>query len=494
MVYTTELFGTPTKRIMDPVHGSIPVYSHEQLVIDSPLFQRLKHILQNDVVFMVFPGAKHNRFLHSIGTMHMASKLFTQITSNILEHLKVQKLTEDQARSIQYIHCCLRLAALLHDVGHFPFSHQFEECEAVEPFLNPSSLSNLWNTIPVEEWKNIYEIKKDTKVSHEDYSVRIAYEIFSDPKILSAVDFQKRDILFFLENAKNDPSESLIARCQSIISALVASGTKNLDEITVIKSFLHFLKSFISGEVDADKMDYILRDSYFSGCRYGMYNKDHLINSFRLGFEFFFENGRIFDVEFSLAILEKGLGALEDFVYARYQLYLELYNHKTVSGFRKLLSLAIEEILSKEESEGLIRSKMELGNFKNFTDTFFWEQFRTYAEANEDSACNRLLKREKLIYVEKKEDENEEDIELYCKRYHRQIGKKIDYWKSKVKFTQISPSFKSIKVLAKNDNGMQLKKVSTVTDFFTKFQRKEIYHLFEIPFELRKPDSLSPET
>lgn len=73
MINSFEIFGTPSKRIMDPVHGSIPVFSHEMRVIDDALFQRLRNIVQNDVVFLVFPGARHNRFLHSIGTMHMIS-------------------------------------------------------------------------------------------------------------------------------------------------------------------------------------------------------------------------------------------------------------------------------------------------------------------------------------------------------------------------------------------------------------------------------------
>lgn len=493
------MFGVPTKRIMDPVHGSIPIYSHEQIIIDTPLFQRLRHILQNDVLFLVFPGAKHNRLLHSIGTMHMASMLFTQITSAYIAYKKIELLDDEQKRSIQYIHCCLRLAALLHDAGHFPFSHQFEECEAVEPFLRPSLLKDLWGNVPVNKWNEIYEIKENKKISHEDFSVRIAYEILSKENILSGVDLKVRDILFFLETAKSGPSETLLSHCQNIVKVLFSDATKDSFNPDIITSFLKYLKSFISGELDADKMDYILRDSYFSGCRYGMYNKDHLVNSLRVGYELFFnKKGEFFDVEFSLAILEKGIGALEDFVYARYQLYLELYNHKTVSGFRKLLSLAIAEILTTEENKIEVKSiLLDLQKFSNFTDTFFWEKFRNHAKANPDSACDRLINRKKLMYVMRKIDEDETDIDLFCDRYYQKYAIRLGYWKSRVKFSEISPKFKSIKVLVREESEdgklkHRLKRVATITDFFSKFQRKEIYHLFEIPPELIKVDSSPP--
>jgi HD superfamily phosphohydrolase len=497
MVYTAELFGVPTKTLMDPVHGSIPIYSHEQLLIDTPLFQRLRHILQNDVVFLVFPGAKHNRLLHSIGTMHMASTLFTKITSRHLAQIQFKDLSEVQRKSIQYLHCCVRLAALLHDIGHFPFSHQFEECDAVAPFLKPSLLQELWGAVSGDAWKLVYEIDKEKKkISHEDFSVRIAYEILTKSNVLSEVDFEVRDILFFLENSKNVPSNILKSHCENIIQIPLKNENIDLNP-NIIKSFLNYLKSFISGELDADKMDYILRDSYFSGCRYGMYNKDHLLNSLRVGYEPFFDKGgNLYDVDFSLAILEKGMGALEDFVYARYQLYLELYNHKTVSGLRKLLSLAIGEILSSKEAQKEIKDiLLDVNKFSNFTDTFFWEKFRRYANINPNSASYRLINRQKLKYVMKFENQDQNDIDLFCERHYERNGVRIGYWKSKIKFSEISPKFKSIKVLLKNDTNpkqptYELKKLSEETDFFTKFQRQEIYHLFEIPEELVIPIDL----
>ena len=71
-----DLLGAYDKLIMDPVHGGIPLYRHEIQVIDHPLFQRLRNICQNDILSLVFPGATHSRFLHSVGVMHVGTRMF----------------------------------------------------------------------------------------------------------------------------------------------------------------------------------------------------------------------------------------------------------------------------------------------------------------------------------------------------------------------------------------------------------------------------------
>lgn len=492
MLYSAEIFGTPTKRIMDPVHGSIPIFSHEQRIIDDPLFQRLRHIFQNDVVFLVFPGAKHDRFLHSVGTMHMISQLFSTIIASYFSG-KDSLINADQKESIQYLHSCLRLAALLHDTGHCPFSHQFEHADAIKQVFNPELFTKLWEG---HDYSTFYK-EKINHISHEHFSVRISYELLSKQDIPNLTKCNIEDILFFLETTECKPSDRLIHHSKNLINFFVPAfeslvALESLDSI--MNSFLKFLKSFISGEFDADKMDYILRDSYFSGCPYGKYNKDHLTNSLRVGYELYFSNpdslptksisnSSIFDIEFSLAIYEKGVGALEDFIYARYQLYLELYNHKTVSGFRKLLSVALDEVLSEADIKMEISEKLSnLNKFINFTDTFFWEKFRFYSEQNPNSACRMLVNRNKLKYVGRRVNEESSEIEKLCRRLSNSRSKKVDFWKSNIKFSKINEYYNTIKVLIKqDDNSLGLKKLSKVTDFFEKFQRKEVFHLFEIP-------------
>src|SRR5207245_8764697 len=100
-------------QIVDPIHDFITIYKHELDIIDTPIFQRLRRIRQLAGAHLVYPGAQHSRFEHSLGTMHIASQAATM--------LKEKKyLDSDDVAN-------LRLAALLHDIGHGPFSHLFEE-------------------------------------------------------------------------------------------------------------------------------------------------------------------------------------------------------------------------------------------------------------------------------------------------------------------------------------------------------------------------------
>src|SRR5437763_10796028 len=99
--------------IVDPIHDFIRIYESEIKIIDTPVFQRLRRIRQLAGAHLVYPGAQHSRFEHSLGTMHVAGFAGeTLIAKGYLDEDKVQKL---------------RLAALLHDIGHGPFSHLFEE-------------------------------------------------------------------------------------------------------------------------------------------------------------------------------------------------------------------------------------------------------------------------------------------------------------------------------------------------------------------------------
>ena len=172
-----ELFGAPTQLIMDPVHGGIPFFKHEKRVINHPLFQRLRHIKQNDMLFLVFPGATHSRFQHSIGTMHVAGKLMkNMIRVYLIESYHVRKkiVSKFQSEAISYIYFCLRLAALLHDTGHAPFSHAFESSPEIKKILNgKETFEKLWKG---ENWQKYYKKIPDI-ICHEHYSVRCAHKI-----------------------------------------------------------------------------------------------------------------------------------------------------------------------------------------------------------------------------------------------------------------------------------------------------------------------------
>jgi uncharacterized protein len=194
---------TYVAEIRDPVHGYIRLTDVEREIIDSPFLQRLRRIHQLAGSYMVYPGATHTRFEHSIGAMHVAGL----IAESLVRHSDLEE------EGIQE----LRLAALLHDTGHGPFSHMFEEVLA-----------------------------EKGETSHEDISQRVT------------TGTPIRDVL-----DKNGYSP------------------KKLSELAVgrRKSGQPFLNEIIAGSLSADMMDYLPRDSHFAGVEYGKVDAQRVIDS-----------------------------------------------------------------------------------------------------------------------------------------------------------------------------------------------------------------------
>ena len=197
---------TPIAEIRDPVHGYIKITEAERDVIDTPFVQRLRRIHQLAGAYMVYPGAVHTRFDHVTGAMHVAGQIADALSLWI-------DLSSDAIQEI-------RLAALLHDVGHGPFSHTFEEVLADR-----------------------------STTTHEDISQRIiAGTTIRD--VLSSHGFSPRKMSAF---------------------AVGRQSTKP-----------PFMNEIIAGGLSADIMDYHLRDSYFTGVEYGKVDVQRVIDSLRV--------------------------------------------------------------------------------------------------------------------------------------------------------------------------------------------------------------------
>ena len=236
----------------DPIHGFIKLSEKERDLIDTKVFQRLRRIRQLAMTFLVYPGAGHTRFDHSIGVMHIASRICTK-----LQELYPEKIgTEDIDR--------VRLAALLHDVGHGPFSH------VSEYLLDAYALDRA-------------DMGHTREKIHEKITVDI---IRTDPEI--------REIL----------SED---ECDFIAGMIQGQDMQD------------WQRDIVSSELDADKMDYLLRDSYFAGVKYGIYDLEKIIESCLI---------EVDKTETSLAISSKGIYALEQLLLARYHMTQQVYWHR----------------------------------------------------------------------------------------------------------------------------------------------------------------------
>jgi len=253
--------GSGSKLIYDELHGYIELTEAERRVIDTPTFQRLRFIKQLAAAWYVYPGATHTRFSHSIGTLF--------IMDVIAKLLAKEGWIKDDDIEL------LRLAALLHDVGHMPFSHAIESVYASMP----------------------------EKMTHIKLSSEI---VLHDPDIKEAISL-----------AGYDPYE--------VASVILGKYSEPL------------YNQLLSSDLDADRIDYLLRDAHHTGVAYGLIDARRIIATITI------------DNEGNLAIREKGIQAIENFYIARMHMYQSVYYHKTIVGYELLLSIIyrrlIEEVL-----------------------------------------------------------------------------------------------------------------------------------------------------
>ena len=257
--------GIKKKFIRDSVYGDIMLNEIEVEVMDNPQFQRLRRIKQLGLISLIYPGANHTRFEHSIGTMHIASKLADKLDLN----------QEDKE--------LVRISALLHDIGHGPFSHV---SEGVLSF-------------PHEEL---------TKYVIENTAIRDIIE-------------KKFDITKIIE---------------------IINGEGKFGPI-------------VSGELDADRMDYLLRDSHYTGVAYGIIDYERIISNLNL------------NKHLSLDI--KGVQAAEGALVSRYFMYPSVYQHHTTrivnSMFRRGLKKLIDSGIINENDMYKYDDADIIGIFRN---------------------------------------------------------------------------------------------------------------------------------
>ncbi|MFJ7855520.1 HD domain-containing protein [Peribacillus frigoritolerans] len=327
MIFITEQLN---KSILDPIHGLIRISDDEMKIISHPLFNRLRKVKQNTFLYFVFPSANHTRFEHSIGVMHLASEMFLNSFSNANTLKNKQKkygiegnrniLDNDYFTNQQEfidVFFALRIAALLHDIGHGPMSHLFDQFAP----KNSDFLNMVRNDDKIRfniEFANSLEeiMKKDKglegRVEHEYVSYYFA------AKVLSDIGFTDERIKIIL----------------TIMNEHLNLKTTNIKDYNLTP----FLNQIVAGApLDCDRMDYLLRDSYFTGVKYGTYDLNRLLKSLLPFIDM--EKNKI-----RLGIKKSGLPAIENFLQARYELYVQVYFHKTNQACNTMLSHATNDL------------------------------------------------------------------------------------------------------------------------------------------------------
>lgn len=233
------------KVMRDPIHGYIHVeYQVIWDCINAREFQRLRRIHQLGGTFEVYHTAEHSRFAHSLGVYEITRRMVNEV-SGLKELSEMDKVT-------------VMVAALLHDLGHGPFSHAFE---AITP------------------------------VAHEEYTRRVILENTQIHQILSGV------------------SEDFPEKVASIINYTHPND---------------LLNQIVSGQLDADRMDYLLRDAYFTGTSYGNFDLERILRTMRV------KNQKI-------VMKESGIHSVEDYIMARYHMYWQVYYHPVTRSYEAIL-------------------------------------------------------------------------------------------------------------------------------------------------------------
>jgi len=303
-------------QVRDPVHHFITLTDKEVELIGTQIFQRLRGISQLAMANLLYPGALHTRFDHSLGVCHVAGLLSKQLGLN-----------DDDIRVI-------RLAALLHDLGHGPFSHVSEY--ALDLFTDRDKLPP--------------ELKKE-KI-HEVITGNL---IHTDSEILRIL-------------GKSD--------CEKIKKLLIEGYSHKA------------LRDIVSGPLDADKQDYLLRDSYFCGVPYGLFDIHQFHRSLVLGGE---------DENKELMISPDGIHAVEQYVLAKYYMTSIIYRHRVRLITDQMLMRAI--VLGIEE-DGIdkLRKIYSFDHTDDFLENYkFWDDKRfllTFgSEENNNTLCGQIIDR-----------------------------------------------------------------------------------------------------
>lgn len=353
-----------TYEIRDPIHGLVPYNDLEREIINSFPFQRLRRIRQLAWTDYIYPGAMHTRFEHSIGVMHIAGRVFDALfkdrrNKEIAEN--VFGLNSDERERRKQL---VRLAALTHDLGHGPFSHPAEDL-----FPDDDSVAG-----------------ERHKISHEEYSAWT---------IKGFID----DIL------KSHKTGNRLAIDGSLVASyIVGAPTDSGDAL---------LKDIISGTIDVDRMDYLLRDSYHCGVRYGQYDLERIINTIAIC-----EDDEL-EGEFSIGINEDGIHAAEGLFIARFMMFTQVYMHKTRSIYDYHFENLMRDLL--HESGGVFPGPRDLASLKQFLN---WDDWRVLGCLSEGKGgihgeIIRNRHHHRLVYQTNEVFDGEGEEERAQKRFER---------------------------------------------------------------------------
>lgn len=311
-----------TKVFKDPVHRY--VYIDDQVIWDliaTPEFQRLRRIKQLGTTYLTFHGAEHSRFNHSLGVYEIVRRIVNKIEDQT-----------DWDRETRLLCLC---AALLHDLGHGPFSHSFEKVFSLD---------------------------------HEKFTQRILQEETEVNRVLKKINPEFPDKV-----------------------AQVIEGTYK-DKLVI---------SLISSQIDADRMDYLLRDAYYTGVSYGQFDMERILRVMR-------------PTDDKIIIKASGMHAVEDYIMSRYQMYWQVYFHPVTRSAEVILTKIFHRAKYLFETDyqfeleptllvSLFKEDIKLADYLQLDENVVYFYFQRWQQEEDEilrDLCSRFINRVLFKYVE----------------------------------------------------------------------------------------------
>lgn len=319
-------------QILDNVHGFISYTEAEKKIMDTQLFKRLQSIKQLSVVNWVFPGSEHTRFIHSLGVMHIADKMAISLG-----------LTPKERKIV-------RLAGLLHDIGHYPLSHV---CEA--PYRKPLVLEEVRDTdlcrkINEQILDDIDSFSIGAKTTLMSPSEGLHHEAVG--AIIVRNNKKIRDII--VEECGDDNAPDIIAD-------IIIGNVEREDTDPLLVQIIH-------SEIDADGIDYLMRDATFSGTSFGSCEIDQLIRCMEIGES---DGKRI------LCISPKGIAAADQYLINKFFSYSQVVFNRHIVISEWMAECVIDWMQKHHavfpNGKTLEKWARDGGkDYLNFTDNMFW--------------------------------------------------------------------------------------------------------------------------
>ncbi|BCU67576.1 phosphohydrolase [Sulfolobales archaeon HS-7] len=298
------------KNIRDPIHGFIDVEGIYLELISGPFFQRLRNVHQTGIAYLVYPGMHHTRFEHSLGVMYLAGEFLTNIAKNSEKNDLMPDLTK-----------LAMISGLLHDIGHLAFSHTFE-----------------------------YGLRFATRMGAKVPWYGNKTHVYLGLSLINSV----------LSTYMEKLGKEVTLQPLEVVNHVLKDDPHTKEE--------RIVHQMLSNVIDADRADYLLRDSYYAGVEYGKLDISRLMKVMKLQ-------------EDSVVFLSKGIPVVEQFILGRFYMYRTIYFHDVVAMYSSVLAFAIGSMVAK----GIVSDIIEPENILKITDNYIFSLLYSFDDRFRDA-------------------------------------------------------------------------------------------------------------